>query len=60
VLRRTFDTLSLESGVDQVVLRSQMGHSSPAMTSRYAGVRVERKQAAVDSPVRLASGEQPS
>ena len=47
VLRRTFNTLMLRAGVDRTVVRSQMGHCSEAMTSRYAGVSVEEKRAAV-------------
>lgn len=48
VLRRTFNTLLSDAGVAGVVLRAQMGHSSKRMTQRYAGVRMERKTAAVD------------
>ncbi|MCA9542047.1 MAG: site-specific integrase [Myxococcales bacterium] len=47
VLRRTFNTLMLQAGVDRIVLRSQMGHCSEEMTERYAGVSVEAKLAAV-------------
>ena len=47
VLRRTFNTLLLEAGVDRTVLRSQMGHCSEQMTSRYAGVSIEAKREAV-------------
>ena len=47
VLRRTFNTLMVEAGVDRIVLRSQMGHCSEEMTERYAGVSVEAKLAAV-------------
>ena len=35
--------------MDRVVLRSQMGHCSEAMTQRYAGVPVEAKLAAVEA-----------
>ena len=48
VLRRTFNTLMVQAGVDRVVLRSQMGHCSEAMTQRYAGVPIEAKHEAVD------------
>lgn len=48
VLRRTFNTLLLRAGVDQTVLRSQMGHCSPEMTARYAGVSLDAKRAAVE------------
>lgn len=47
VLRRTFNTLLLEAGVHEVVLRAQMGHTSRAMTERYAGIHIERKLDAV-------------
>ena len=47
VLRRTFNTLMLQSGVDRIVLRSQMGHCSEQMTERYAGVPVAAKRGAV-------------
>lgn len=48
VLRRTFNTLMVSQGVDRVVLRAQMGHSSEEMTRRYAGVRLESKRDAVE------------
>ncbi len=48
VLRRTFNTLLLQQGVDRIVLQSQMGHSSDEMTSRYAGIQASAKQAAVE------------
>ena len=47
VLRRTFNTLQVQAGVDRIVLRSQMGHCSEEMTERYAGVPVEAKREAV-------------
>ena len=47
VLRRTFNTLMVEAGVDRIVLRSQMGHCSEEMTERYSGVPVESKRLAV-------------
>lgn len=47
VLRRTFNTLMLASQVDRIVLRSIMGHSSEAMTQRYAGIGMEIKHAAL-------------
>jgi integrase len=49
VLRRTFNTLMIAAGVNEIVLRSQMGHSDQPMTARYAGVRVESKRAAWES-----------
>jgi integrase len=48
VLRRTVNTLLLEAGVSAVVIRSQMGHASAQMTSRYAGIHQEAKMAAVE------------
>lgn len=48
VIRRTFNTLLLEAGVDRIVLRAQMGHTSEAMTQRYAGVSIDSKRAAVE------------
>ncbi|MFT5430773.1 MAG: integrase, partial [Myxococcota bacterium] len=55
VLRRTFNTLLIESGVSDVVLRAQMGHSSAEMTERYAGIGLERKADAVMALVERAS-----
>ena len=49
VLRRTFNTLLLEAGVNEVVLRAQMGHTTRRMTERYAGVHIGRKQEAVEA-----------
>jgi integrase len=43
VLRRTFNTLSVASGVNPIILRSQMGHTREDMTIRYAGASVEQK-----------------
>jgi integrase len=47
VLRRTFNTLAVSAGVDRIVLRSQMGHTSEQMTARYAGVSVDQKRAGI-------------
>lgn len=47
VLRRTFNTLALDAGVDPLLLQAMMGHSSMALTSRYAGFRPEQKLSAV-------------
>ena len=47
VLRRTFNTLLLAAQVDQITIRAMMGHTSAAMTQRYAGVRMDEKRAAV-------------
>lgn len=48
VLRRTFNTLLVMAGVDRIVQRSMMGHSSEQMTERYAGISIEAKHAALD------------
>lgn len=47
VLRRTWNTLLVSAGVDRIVVRSMLGHSSEEMTERYSGVRLERKKEAV-------------
>jgi integrase len=47
VLRRTFNTLSLASGVNPIILRSQMGHTREDMTIRYAGPGEAQKAAAL-------------
>ena len=57
VLRRTFNTLMTHAGVDRIVLRSQMGHSSEEMTRRYAGVDIEDKHAAVAILIRASGHE---
>lgn len=46
VLRRTYNTLLVGAGVDRIVLRSQIGHTTEAMTSRYSGVGYDLKAAA--------------
>jgi integrase len=53
VLRRTFNTLLVRAGVDRIVLRSQMGHTSEQMTRRYAGVDIEDKRRAWAAIARL-------
>jgi hypothetical protein len=57
VLRRTFNTLQQDLGTTGVVLRSQTGHSSEAMTQRYTGVAPEKKQAAVERMMRAVGGD---
>lgn len=47
ILRRTFNTLMVASQVDRLVLWSQMGHSSEAMTATYNHVSNERRAEAV-------------
>ena len=56
VLRRTLNTLLLEAGVNAVVIRSILGHASSAMTSRYAGIHLERKVEAIGHIRALAIG----
>lgn len=47
VLRRTLNTLLVAAGVDRIVIRANMGHSSEEMTERYAGVPLAQKAAAL-------------
>ena len=47
VLRRTFNTLAVNAGVDRIVLRSMMGHCSEEMTEHYSGISPEAKSKAV-------------
>ena len=42
-LRRTFNTLCVQAGVSEVVLRSQVGHRSPEMTHLYSSVETAAK-----------------
>ena len=56
VLRRTFNTLLVHAGVDRIVLRSQMGHTSEEMTRRYASVDIGAKHDAVTRLVALTQG----
>jgi integrase len=46
VLRRTYNTLMVTAGVDRVVLRSIMGHTSEQMTERYSGIGLDVKREA--------------
>lgn len=46
VLRRTYNTLLVQAGVDRIVLRSQIGHSTERMTELYSGVSLDAKKAA--------------
>ncbi len=48
VLRRSMNTMMLAEGVDRITLRSIMGHTSEAMTQRYAGIGDELKADAVN------------
>jgi integrase len=47
VLRRTFNTLLVMSGVDRIAIRAIMGHMEEEMTERYSGVGIEAKRLAV-------------
>ncbi len=38
VLRRSLNTLMVAQGVDRITLRAIMGHTTEAMTQRYAGI----------------------
>lgn len=44
VLRRSVNTLCVQTGVDQIVTRSILGHADEQMTELYAGVGVETKR----------------
>ena len=48
VIRRTVNTLLLEAGVNEIIIRSILGHASRQMTSRYAGIHHAQKLAAVE------------
>jgi integrase len=54
VLRRTFNTLMVQAGIDRIVLRSQMGHCSEQMPQRYSGIPIQAKELAVARLVELA------
>jgi integrase len=47
VLRRTMNTLLVKAGVDRIILRAMMGHTSEAMTQRYAGIDLKDKHDAI-------------
>jgi integrase len=49
VLRRTFNSRAVEAGVDKVVLRGQLGHSSEEMTEHYFEGHAEPKREIVRS-----------
>jgi integrase len=49
VLRRTFNTLMVQAGVDRIILRSIMGHTTEEMTARYAGVALDTKKEAQEA-----------
>ncbi len=47
VLRRTLNTMMLQAQVDRITLRAIMGHTSEAMTQRYAGIGDAAKTEAI-------------
>ena len=49
VLRRSVNTAMVRAGVDRIVQRAIMGHTSEAMTERYTGVDMQDKLTAIDS-----------
>lgn len=49
VLRRSYNTIMREAGVDQITLQEIMGHTTEAMTHRYSYVAIEKKIEAVKS-----------
>jgi len=48
VLRRSLNTQLVMAGVDRITTRAILGHTSEAMTQRYAGISPEAKAEAVD------------
>ena len=46
VLRRTYNTLMVDAGLDKIVTRAIMGHSNDKMTEHYAGIEDVQKHAA--------------
>lgn len=56
ILRRTFNTLLISGGVDRLVLRAQMGHSSERIQERYTGFSLDDKRRAVVVGMRLKDG----
>lgn len=53
------NTMLRRSGVDRIVLRSMMGHSSEEMTARYSWVDGTEKREAILKvlPLKAAAGE---
>jgi integrase len=47
VLRRSLNTNLIAAGVDQFTIQAILGHTSAAMTARYAGISVDRKAGAL-------------
>lgn len=49
VLRRSLNTNLLAAGVDPITIQSILGHTTDAMTARYAGISVQQKARALDA-----------
>lgn len=49
VFRRTLNTLLVQQGVSEIVVRAQMGHVTPGMTQHYAGVQLRAKHDALST-----------
>jgi len=47
VLRRTMNNLMRQAGVDRIAMRDVMGHTTEAMTARYAHAAMDEKRRAV-------------
>ena len=47
VLRRSLNTILVSEGVDPITVRELMGHTTIAMTARYASVPLAQKSAAL-------------
>lgn len=59
VTRHTFSSLAAQNGVTLFELQSLLGHSTPAMTARYAHFFPEGPRAAVNKLGRVLSGRGP-
>lgn len=57
VLRRTYNTLLVAAGIDRIVLRAMMGHTTEAMTGRYAGIGYDLKDQAASTLEQLVGKE---
>ena len=53
VLRRTVNTLMVNAGIDRLVIRAILGHTSEAMTETYDQAPDREKMAALTRLVRL-------
>lgn len=57
MIRRSFNTILLHAGVNEVVLRAMMGHASQEMTALYMGVEMEDKRAHLLRAMTWTQGE---